>query len=133
MGLDRVADTSASRDTASWPHESGLRTRTLFIYYAFGQASSFSSRIQLVLTNLLRTELVRRLLEIASEIGHCCDVGPDRLVGIVPQPKILDHSAPREHHPQRHLFHRRPPVPQSDQVNTALDDGECSAIRDNIT
>jgi hypothetical protein len=36
--------------------------------------------------------MVSALVEIPSEVGNGFDVGADRLVGIVPQPEILDHS-----------------------------------------
>jgi hypothetical protein len=53
---------------------------------------SLVEKVQLILAYLLRAKLVWRLVEIPSKVGNGFGVGPDRLVGIIPQPKILDHS-----------------------------------------
>ena len=35
-------------------------------------------------------KFVRRLVEIPNELANGFGVGPDRLLGIIPQPKVLD-------------------------------------------
>ena len=48
--------------------------------------------VELILADVLGTELVRRLLAVPREIGHGAGVRADRLRRVVSQPQIVDHS-----------------------------------------
>jgi hypothetical protein len=49
------------------------------------------ARIQLVLTNVFRTQLFRRLLELARDC-NLLGIGANGLLGVIPESKILDHA-----------------------------------------
>src|ERR1700687_5014186 len=47
---------------------------------------------ELILSDLLYTQLVRRLVKVAGKISNSVCVNADRMVGVIPQPQILNHS-----------------------------------------
>ena len=48
-------------------------------------------RLKLILADVLGTELVRRLVEVARKLGDGSNVGAVRLIREVTESKILDH------------------------------------------
>lgn len=46
-------------------------------------------QIELILSDLLCAQLVRRLVEVAGEISNGVCISPNRLVGVVPQPQMV--------------------------------------------
>jgi hypothetical protein len=55
-------------------------------------------QVQLVSANVFQPTLVWRLVEVPCEVRHCFDVRTDRLLGTVPQSKIIDHSLTQFRH-----------------------------------
>jgi hypothetical protein len=49
-------------------------------------------QVQLILANVFRPQTVWRFVEVPGEVRHGLDVRADRQRGIVPQPKIFNHS-----------------------------------------
>ena len=49
-------------------------------------------QVQLILANVFRSQMFWRLVEEPGEVRHGCNMGTDCEPGIIPQPKIFDHS-----------------------------------------
>ena len=49
-------------------------------------------QVQLILANVFRPQMFWRLVEEPGEVRHGLGVRTDRQRGIIPQPKIFDHS-----------------------------------------
>jgi hypothetical protein len=49
-------------------------------------------QVQLIVANVFRPQMVWRLVEVPGEVRHGLDVRTDRVLRIVSQPKIFDHS-----------------------------------------
>jgi hypothetical protein len=53
---------------------------------------SFAEQIRLILTNVIRAELIGPLVEVSCEILHCGQIGPQGRLRVVPTIEFLDHQ-----------------------------------------